>query len=76
MKEILHSGWHFIHQDHDHHKFSVARGMAKVTFLRTTVVPLRGKHSYSICGNIILVPSSVINIDDLVGQMWHLTAQK
>lgn len=43
-KEILHSGWCFIHQDHDHYTFSVARGMDKVTFLRTTVAPQRRKN--------------------------------
>lgn len=48
VKEILHSGWCFIHQDHDHHTFSDARGTAKVIFLRTTAAPPKRKHSHGI----------------------------
>jgi len=60
MKEISHSGWYFIHQDHDHHKPSVDRGMATATCFRTAVVPLRRKHSHSVYDNITLGPLSIM----------------
>lgn len=75
VKEILHSGWCFIHQDHDHHTFYIAKSTAKETFLRTTAASPRRKHSRGIQGNFILVPLSISNTDNLLHKQ-ALTTQK